>query len=248
MKKVFFIMLFCVAATQFCAAQFILKGKIEFEKIVNQHKQLMASVDDEDRDWINTMKKQIPENKHNYYNLLFSDDKARYEPGRESNDKASPFGEPPANDNIIFSDFTSARTTAAKQVFDESFLIQDSLKKYKWRITNDTRKIAGFECRRATTVIMDSVFVVAFYTDEIVAPGGPESFNGLPGMILGVVIPRLYTSWYATKIELTDVKETAIAPPKKGKTTTYGGMEKTVKDSLKRWGKWGARYIWQIMI
>lgn len=248
MKRICLVLFVCIGFIQFAGAQFILKGKIEFEKTVNQHKQLMSSVDEEDMDWINTMKKQIPENKHTYFNLLFSDGKARYEPGRESNDKPTPFGEPPANDNIIYSDFNTAHTTAAKQVFDESFLIQDSLKKYKWRITNDTRKIAGFECRRATTVIMDSVFVVAFYTDEIVAPGGPESFNGLPGMILGVVIPRLYTSWYATKVELSGIKETAIAPPKKGKTTDYKGMEKTVQNSLKRWGKWGARYIWQIMI
>jgi GLPGLI family protein len=31
---------------------------------------------------------------------------------------------------------------------------------------------------------MDSVFIVAFYTDQIVTSGGPESFNELPGMIL----------------------------------------------------------------
>lgn len=232
----------------FAGAQFILKGKIEFEKTVNQHKQMVIGADDDDLSWFNTFKKSIPEFKRTYFNFSFADGKARYEPGRESTDKGFPFGEPPANDNIIYSDFNTDRTTAFKQIFEESFLIQDSLKKYKWRITNDTRKIAGFECRRATTVIMDSIFVVAFYTDEIIAPGGPESFNGLPGMILGVVIPRLFTTWYATKIELTEIKETAVAPPKKGKSTDFKGMEKTVQSSLKRWGKWGAKYIWQIMI
>ena len=95
---------------------------------------------------------------------------------------------------------------------------------------------------------MDSIFVVAFYTDEIVSTGGPESFQGLPGMILGVVIPKMYTNWYATKVELEQVKEAGIAPPKKGKTTDYPVMEKTIQHSLKRWGKWGTKYIWQIMI
>jgi GLPGLI family protein len=249
MKKFCLILVCSLGMMQYCSAQFILKGKIEFEKTVNQHKQLDAAVDgDDDMSWISTMKKQIPEFRHNYYNLLFSDNKMRYEPGRDSNDKGLPWGEPPANDNVIYSDFAGTQTTVLKHVFEESFLIQDSVKKFKWHITNDTRRIAGFECRRATTVIMDSIFVVAFYTDEIVLPGGPESFNGLPGMIMGVVIPRLYTNWYATKVELAEPKEAAIAPPKKGKTTTYKGMEKTVQDSLKKWGKWGARYIWQIMI
>lgn len=246
MKNIFLIIIICcICSVQFANAQFILKGKIEFEKTVNQHKQM--TIGEDDNSFINTIKKQIPEYKRTYFNLLFSDGKTRYEPGRESTDKTTPWGDGPASENIIYSDFEAQKMTAAKQVFDESFLIQDSLKKYKWRITNDTRKIAGFECRRATTVIMDSIFIVAFYTDEIVMPGGPESFNGLPGMILGVVVPRLFINWYATKIELT-VKETAIVPPKKGKNTDTKGVDKTVQESLKRWGKWGTRYIWQIMI
>jgi GLPGLI family protein len=48
--------------------------------------------------------------------------------------------------------------------------------------------IAGFNCRRANAMIMDSIYVVAFYTDEILTTGGPESFSGLPGMILGVAL------------------------------------------------------------
>ncbi len=245
MKKKLLIVLpvlFCV--TQFSNAQFILKGKIEFEKTVNIHKQMDLG----DDGWAATFKKQTPEYKHSYFNLVFAEGKTLYSPGRESNEKPTPFGEGPATANIVYSDFGNQKTVAAKQVFDESFLIQDSLRKYQWHITRDTRKIAGFECKRAFTVIMDSIFVVAFYTDEIVSSGGPESFQGLPGMILGVVIPRMYTNWYATKVELEQVKEAGIAPPKKGKTTDYPGMEKTIQQSLKRWGKWGTKYIWQIMI
>ena len=51
-------------------------------------------------------------------------------------------------------------------------------------------------------MVMDSIVVIAFYTDEILTSGGPESFNGLPGMIMGLAIPRLHTTWYATKLAL----------------------------------------------
>lgn len=233
-----------LCVTSFSYAQFILKGKIEFEKTVNVYKQMDLG----DDGWAATLKKQTPEYRHTYFNLIFSDGKTLYEPGRESGEKASPFGEGPATSNIVYTDFNNQKTIAAKQVFDESFLIQDSLRKYKWHITKDTRKIAGFECKRAFTVIMDSVFVVAFYTDEIVSSGGPESFQGLPGMILGLVIPRMYANWYATKVEHEPVKADGILPPKKGKDTNYSDMEKTIQKSLKRWGKWGTKYIWQIMI
>ena len=225
-------------------AQFILKGKIEFEKRVNQHKQMEM----DDNSWGAAIKKQIPEYRNTYFDLLFSDGKAIYRPGRESNEKSGPWGNGPATENTVFTDFTSHQFTAHKQVFDQAFLIQDSVRKYKWRITNETRKIAGFECRRATTIIMDSVFVVAFYAEEIPSGGGPESFNGLPGMILGVVVPRMFTSWYATKLELENVTDAALAPPHKGKKIDLPGLKTQIQKSLKDWGKWGQKYIWQIMI
>ncbi len=78
---------------------------------------------------------------------------------------------------IVFSDFANDKYIAKKHVFEKTFLIEDSLRNAKWKIKNDFREIAGFNCRRATTIIMDSVFVVAFYTDEITVPGGPESFR-----------------------------------------------------------------------
>ncbi|MCO5242190.1 MAG: GLPGLI family protein [Chitinophagaceae bacterium] len=242
--KIWILLPFCLFKILFSNAQFILQGKIEFEKTVNIHKQMEV----DDNEWYSNFKNQIPEYKHTYFNLLFTREKTLYEPGRESKEKASPFMESPATSNIVYSNFKDEKTTASKQVFDESFLIHDSLRKYQWHITKDTRTIAGLECKRAFTVIMDSIYVAAFYTDEIVSPGGPESFHGLPGMILGVVIPKLYTNWYATKVELEQVKEAAITPPQKGKNTTYSGMEEIIQKSLKRWGKWGTKYIWQIMI
>ena len=95
---------------------------------------------------------------------------------------------------------------------------------------------------------MDSVFVVAFYTDEITIPGGPESFNGLPGMILGLVINRLHTTWYATKVDVTDVNLKDIIPPKSGKKATNAQIMETLKKSLSDWGDYASKYIWAIMI
>ena len=48
-----------------------------------------------------------------------------------------------------------------------------------------------FLCRKALTKICDSVVVVAFYTNEIIPSGGPESFGGLPGMILEFGHPQV---------------------------------------------------------
>ena len=88
-----------------------------------------------------------------------------------------------------------------KTVFEQTFLVEDTLRRIKWKITDETRPIAGFNCRRANALIMDSICVVAFYTDEILTTGGPESFSGLPGMILGIALPHEHITWFATKVE-----------------------------------------------
>ena len=153
-----------------------------------------------------------------------------------------------ATSNIVFSNYNSGKFIAQKNIFDKIFLVEDSLRNATWKITNDFREIAGFNCRRATTIIMDSVFVVAFYTDEIMIPGGPESFNGLPGMILGLVINRLHTTWYATKVEVNSVNVKDIAPPLKGKKVNNAELIETLKKSFSGWGDAANRNIWQIMI
>ena len=96
---------------------------------------------------------------------------------------------------------------------------------------------------------MDSVFVVAFYTDQIMVSGGPESFGGLQGMILGLAIPRLHTTWFATKVENLSAKdEQQIIAPTKGKKITKDDLKEQLNKSLKDWGKEGKRNIWQINI
>ncbi len=95
---------------------------------------------------------------------------------------------------------------------------------------------------------MDSVFVVAFYTDEITVPGGPESFSGLPGTILGLVINRVHTTWYATKVEVNSVDEKDIVPPQKGEKTNEEHLKEALKKAMSDWGEYGQTYTWSIMI
>lgn len=227
--------------------QFIKSGKIEFEKKVNMHKQLDI---EEDEGFRTMIKKMIPPVKTTYFDLFFNNGKTVYKPGREvvTTQKVPEWFDGPANDNIIFTDLDQQNVVSQKTVFDDVFNIQDSCRKIKWKITPDTRTIAGFDCRKATAIIMDSVFVVAFYTDQIVTPGGPESFSELPGMILGLAVPRLYTTWFATKLETIDVKEATLVPPKKGKKTNNSNLKVELNSGMKNWGKYRDKNMWQIMI
>ena len=242
--KTISLLFFSIGFTIAASAQtvFITKGKIEFERKTNVWADLKGSFAEQ-------IKKSIPQYQTSYFNYEFNNNQSIYQPGRESSDNRSMrFFDSPGNDNEVYSDYTSQKYIAHKNVFEKSYLIEDSLRHAKWKITNDFREIAGFNCRRATTIIMDSVFVVAFYTDEIMIPGGPESFNGLPGMILGLVINRLHTSWYATKVEVNSVNVKDITPPSKGKKANNAELMETLKKSLSDWGEYANRNIWAIMI
>lgn len=227
--------------------QFIVKGKIEFEKKVSMHKQLDSEEDDT---WREMIKKMVPAVKTAYFDLYFDNNKTLYKPGREvvTTQKSPDWFDGPANDNIVYSDLDQQSVISQKTVFDNVFNVQDSARKINWKITPDTRTIANMECRKATAVILDTVFVVAFYAEQIVTPGGPESFSGLPGMILGLAIPRLYTTWFATKLELANVNDAMLIAPKKGKKTTSANLKLQLRPSMKDWGKMGAKNMLQVSI
>ncbi len=132
---------------------------------------------------------------------------------------------------------------AQKKVFEQIFLVEDSVRKIRWKITDETRIIAGMECRRANAVIMDSIYVVAFYTDEIISSGGPESFSGLPGMILEIALPHQHVTWIATRIQAVKVEENQLTIPQKGKKVDNSTLKETLTESLKNWDRKYARHF-----
>jgi GLPGLI family protein len=123
--------------------------------------------------------------------------------------------------NTTFNDYSTGMSVTQRNVQGQQFLVADSTRKIKWKIIpGNTREIAGYTCYEAHGLIQDSLYVVAFYTDAIKISGGPESFHGLPGMILQVVLPHEHVNWTATKITEADIPDATIVPPKKGKPMT----------------------------
>jgi GLPGLI family protein len=253
MKRILFVIIcFAFIAHQNAKSQnpvFITQGKIEFEYKLNIYAQLQEEGDDNNEGWKDYVKKNMPQFKTTYFTLAFDNNKTLYQPGKDNpeNNKIW-FGDDVANENIVYSDFEKQQAISQKKAFEKLFLVKDSVRKIKWKITSETRNIAGFECRRANAIIMDSIYVVAFYTDEIITPGGPESFCGLPGMILGVALPHQHLTWFATKLYTEPLKATDLKVPTKGTVTTNASLKETLKESLKDWGKYADKNVRQIML
>ncbi len=119
-------------------------------------------------------------------NLKFTSDKSVFKLAKENPNNKYMWGTKPVDTDVSMQDLKKGISISQKEVFENTYLIKDSSRTWEWKIADETREIAGFECRKAVTKICDSVYVVAFYTDQIPVSAGPESFGGLPGMILGI--------------------------------------------------------------
>lgn len=231
------------------AQQFITKAVIEYE-VKSNIKKTMGNGMFEDM-----LKDQLPQFKTGYFDFTFADNKSIYKFDHWGNQKVPNFIKGGDEDNVWYYDYNTGKYNNQKSIFGNKLNLEDTIPKLKWRITADNRIIAGFNCRKAVAIIFDSVYVFAFYTDEILISGGPCSINGLPGMILGVTIPRLYTSWIATKVTLSGVDESLIKPVAAKKNYEMKFVETTIEDRLKDWipdddeeRQQKARYIWGFLL
>jgi GLPGLI family protein len=222
------------------AAQFVTSGNIRYERKVNLHRQY----DDELSDW---MKRNTPRIQTASFALAFNEAKSSYTADKENTQASSPWSPGVATglDNNVYQDYKAKTVTATKQVYEQRFIIRDSVRKVTWRILKEERNIAGYQCRKAVTRICDSVYVVAFYAYDIPVSGGPEQFGGLPGMILELAVPRLYATWVATKVESVPVAEKDIKTVSgKGKTVSRTQLMQELSGNSTIKARVGARGVW----
>jgi GLPGLI family protein len=240
MKKLLIIIFtVCSAANINAQTQFFGKVKIEFEKTLNVH----AIYKELDPEWYDQIKDRLPKTAITYHEFIGDSTKSVFKPGKDAAIDPRSWYRPVADKNVIFTDFQSQKSISQKPVYEETFLVEDSLLKIKWKITSDTRIIAGYECRKAVGILDDSIAIFAFYTDELMINGGPEGIHGLPGMILGVGIPRLHATWFATKVQVFDINMNAVVPATKGKKMTRAAMLQSLNSVMKQWGKYGSKMV-----
>ena len=72
--------------------------------------------------------------------------------------------------------------------------------------------------------------------------------QGLPGMILGITVPRMFTSWIATKVQVNGVNTSVVTAPLKGKKKKATDLLVDVKRATSDWGSYGQQAIWQLFL
>ncbi len=227
---------------------FTTSGTIEYNKTVNMYAIIERGINKDNdmfaRPAFEEFKKNHPQFQVLKSTLNFGNGKSLFTPIKSDAPSSGWFNGPMTGQkNTVYNDFSTNQSTTQKDVFEETFLIKDTTRKIKWKITGETRDIAGYTCRRANGLMMDSIYVVAFYTDKIHVSGGPESFNGLPGMILEVALPHENVIWVATKVTDMTLPDNALMPPKKGKQVNNAGLKTTLQGVMKDWGDQANTYL-----
>jgi len=233
------------------AQNFIQKAVIEFEVKTNVKKTIGNG------SWAEMFKDAMPQFMTGYYKFTFSGNKSIYQFDRWADGPKVPeFFRRDDEMSVYYVDHGSGKILEKKGIFGSEINVEDSIPAIKWRLTNESRVIAGFNCRKAVGVILDSIYVFAFYSDEIIIPGGPCSVSGLPGMVLGLTIPRLYTSYIATKVMVNAVKEDEIKLAVEKKNISLSGLSKMMTERLKEWSNdddedsknWRNLHIWKAVL
>jgi GLPGLI family protein len=229
MKKILLSLFVAILAFSANAQIFIEKANIEYE-ITQNIKKTMGS-----GDWAEMMGDKLPKFKIGYYNLTFAENKSVYKFGSwKEKDKLGPWlGKD--DKTIWFNDFNTNKTSVEKDLIGSIVYVEDTIANLEWRLTNENRVIAGFNCKKAVAKMFDSVYVFAFYSEEIMIPAGPASINGLPGAILGVTIPRLFTSWIATKVNVNGVDVSGLKPFTSKKSYTNATLKTFIDERSKDW-------------
>jgi GLPGLI family protein len=232
------------------------EGTIVYEKKMNMHRTIQNE----------QMKSFMPEFRTSKHLLLFSDSISMYKmiPEEEAPD---PFGGGGgamvmrfggSDGGELYKNYAQQKGLQTNEMGGKNFLIIDTLKQIPWKLTEETKKILGFTCYKATmktkstrqamriSTISSSgtidttkmaptapkeIEVIAWYTNDIVTPAGPENHSMLPGVILEVDVDNGLTVFKALEVKTT-LNKKELKEPTKGKLVSKAEYQKLMMDMM----------------
>jgi GLPGLI family protein len=143
------------------------------------------------------------------------------------------------SDDVTYSNFDERKRVESRELFDRTFIIEDTIRRLHWKLYDETKNILGYTCKKATTQQIgqrtilemnngqqerkqepDTMNIVAWYTDAIPVSAGPLYQGQLPGLILELNINNGRTEYKALEIVSKGDLASIKAPKGKKKYTT----------------------------
>jgi GLPGLI family protein len=250
------------------------EGKISYERKINMHRNLPDP----------QMKSMVPEFRTDKFELIFNEAVSLF---RSVVDDEAPdpfanagggggggmrmnFRMPTAN---TYTDLAKQTQYEERAFFEKEFLIIDSLKQYKWKLSEETKTIAKQLCKKATTMISapqirmrvsmggggnntdttantprapKETELVVWYAENIPVSFGPDNYSGLPGVIMEIDQDNGATVTTAVEVSAKYPKKELVAPTKGDKMNRaqfQENMQKLMQDMQRGGGGMGGMRI-----
>lgn len=131
---------------------------------------------------------------------------------------------------VLYRDHKESQLKDFKETLGKKYLVEDEMPKFKWKILNEIKEVAGYLCMKAETYDESKDQVIhAWFTDGIFFSGGPEGYTGLPGMILELNINGADAIITATKVNLSTTESKLPIPKKmKGKKVSISEFDELI--------------------
>src|SRR5688572_6204962 len=117
----------------FSQERFFSSIKVEFEK-TTAVRQLMKDLQ-EGNSWYEQNKDRYPVSMLAYYEFTGDSSRSLYKPIKETPPDMRSWYRPVGDKNVVYTDFSKGISISQKPVFEETFLVEDSLAKIKWKLT-----------------------------------------------------------------------------------------------------------------
>jgi GLPGLI family protein len=207
------------------------EGRIVYERKINMHKGISAENE--------SMKNMIPEFSVSKVELLFNGEETIYKQLPEENDIRESAGETGermmirfgGGENEVYKNHTTGRIVELRELGPRKYIIEDSIRRMNWKLTEETKTISGFSCKKAVTSNQRKLPVVAWYTEQIPYAGGPENFGGLPGMILELNVAEGEVVFTPVEIK-SSVDKNVVKVPVNGKKISRKEFDKMMEDQF----------------
>jgi GLPGLI family protein len=269
MRKIFLALTVMLLAFTSAFAQ-VKEGKLIFERKVNMHKMI---TDPE-------MRARIPEFRTDKFELLFNEQASMFKtlPEEEAPDPFANSGGGGGGgmrfnfrmpETATYTDIANQMQYESRSLFEKEFLIVDSLKPNNWKLSDETKTIAKFVCKKATTMIVPQqmnmrigggrnrnntdttapvkpkeIELVVWYTESIPVSVGPDAYAGLPGAILEVDSDNggnvITATEFTAKYAAKELKQPTKGD-KMNRAQFAEGMKKIMEDMQRGVGMGGMR-------
>ena len=189
-----------------CATAQQKEGRVIYERTV-QMQVNFAGMNDE-------IQHLIPRSRTDKFELIFGNNQSIYKQAEQEQEEETGFGGDgggvqirmvgQGTNDVIYSNLESGTRTELRELFEKKFIIDDSIRPLKWKMTGETKTILNHNCMKATATqtgprmtmsmengkmerkeVMDTSVIVAWFASDIPVSAGPSEFQGqLPGLIL----------------------------------------------------------------